>query len=81
MDEVAACVEEEEADGFVAELGHFWGEVLVDEFGAVHGVFAELFLGGAASEFEGGGDECGFGGAESAELLAEFFGTAVGELA
>lgn len=63
-DETEAGVDEEDADGFMRKVAHFGTDELVDEFGGGKRLFDEGFAFGAASDFEGGGEESGFGGAE-----------------
>jgi hypothetical protein len=78
-DETEAGIDEEDADGFVGEVAHFRAGELVDEFGCAEGLLDEGFAFGAAADLEGGGEECGFGGAEGFFAAQELGGEA-GEL-
>jgi hypothetical protein len=75
-DEAEAGVDEEDADGFVGEVAHVRAGELVDELGGAEGLFDEGFALSAATDFEGGGEEGGFGGAEGFFVAQELGGEA-----
>ena len=75
-DEAESGVNEEDTDGFMREVAHFGTDELIDEFGGAQGLFDEGFAFGAAADFEGGGEEGGFGWAEGFFAAQELGGEA-----
>ena len=67
-----AGVEQNDANGFVAESLHLRADVGVDALRTVEDdLRVRGFLGGAAAEFEGGGEFGGLGGAEGLDLAQD----------
>lgn len=78
-DKTEACINEEDADGFVGQVAHFRANELIDEFRGTERLFNERFALSTAADFEGGRKECRLGGAKGF-LDAQELGGKAGEL-